>query len=279
MDARTTPSRRAGCLRAFTLVELLVVVSVVALLISILLPSLRRARDVAKFVACGSNLRQIGTAIQLYASENGGLIPRGPAPGAPPDFEADDLATNQLWIGTGDPGPPSQHPREANGLGRLIDRTAIEPRLYYCPADDNFNLAEELPKIGTDASAYGSYMYRQLDRLPDAAGEGRLDRLGFNVVDDIRVRVEALAFDTNSLGPEAWGYRHTNHRASAANILFRDNSVSRHRNSDDALAIPESAFANPMEIPSAIDQLLTNADFAFLGTPADAPRLTTSPGS
>jgi prepilin-type processing-associated H-X9-DG protein/prepilin-type N-terminal cleavage/methylation domain-containing protein len=61
--------------RAFTLVELLVVIGVIALLIAILLPSLSRARDSAKGVACLSNLRQMATAAQAYANEFGGSYP------------------------------------------------------------------------------------------------------------------------------------------------------------------------------------------------------------
>ncbi len=82
MGAKFTPaseslkSRRGQ--RAFTLVELLVVIGIISVLISVLLPALAASRRAARTIQCAANLRTILQAMTMYVSENRGFIPGSP---------------------------------------------------------------------------------------------------------------------------------------------------------------------------------------------------------
>src|SRR5438477_3885203 len=72
-------------IRAFTLIEILVVIGIIAILLGILLPAVEKARHKGYIDACASNLRQLGAAITIYSNENHGHYPRTLyTPGATP---------------------------------------------------------------------------------------------------------------------------------------------------------------------------------------------------
>src|SRR5688572_25960380 len=73
--ARGMEVRMPSRSRSFTVLDLLVVIGIIAVLLSILLPTLARVRAVAVSAQCLSNLRQIGQAAHMYANENKGQLP------------------------------------------------------------------------------------------------------------------------------------------------------------------------------------------------------------
>jgi len=113
---------------AFTIVELLVVIGIITVLMAILLPVLKNAREQARRAVCASNMRQIGIAALTYANDHKGILPIPigvPPPSKPLPFEA--IGVDAIGILSWDRGV----------LWPYISRdVAVRQRIFLCPSDD-----------------------------------------------------------------------------------------------------------------------------------------------
>ncbi len=122
---RTRPPHGA---RGFTLIELLVVISILALLISILLPSLQKAREQAKAVACATNTHHVANAVATYLADNKGTFP--PSYVYPHDRQGNWSPTRQNEV--------ADHPYGyVHWSHFLYDDGQVDPKAFQCPTMEN----------------------------------------------------------------------------------------------------------------------------------------------
>jgi prepilin-type N-terminal cleavage/methylation domain-containing protein len=177
-------SRRSG----FTLVELLVVIGIICVLIAMLLPALGSAREAAKRTACLNNLRQIYTALNVYAMDNRGQVPLGFRT-ASKQFNSMVFSTTggNFWV----------------LFGVLTQNDTIhDPRILFCPSENNakfmFNTPENpWPDAGATPTSniQAGYAARPEQQLPDDLANPPVSLLPFKMPKLSRFSNKAILSD------------------------------------------------------------------------------------
>lgn len=121
--------------QGFTLIELLVVVAIISLLVAILLPSLQKAKEMARRVACSSNERNMITAMITYATEYEGWLPRPYGWGSYGGVSPYGGYNGSTWYDGHDPARPAV----GFGLYGLVMYGFMDADLAFCPSDSVFN--------------------------------------------------------------------------------------------------------------------------------------------
>ena len=244
-----------GC-KGFSLIELLVAISIIAILIGILLPALSGARSSAHIALCLGQQQQLMVAVQSYSMDHDGRIPYGPDAAAPSPanfYPVTGMVTSLL----------SRPPGDAVGAGLMLDRHLDhKPELVFCPgADDPIDAAHELSLVGTDW-AISNYYYRHGSNT-QAANHGAdhilLENLGKNKNGR---QISTIFIDQNfkALGGAFFKVLQprSNHRETVANAAYSDGHAESLNNDDLTYSIDVGFF--PTKADSEILAVMEKAD-------------------
>lgn len=228
--------------KAFTLIELLVVVAIIALLISILLPSLSRARELSKRTVCMANERGIGQAFYVYAQDDPGVFPAiaqttSTPVGAFQIFNSKDRTTEPAT--TGIPSPTVD-------MWAIVRANNTTPKQFICPSTPDVQDPAQDTTVYYDF--YGvnnlSYAY-QYQHSPNRRIIGTSSEPTFPVLADGNPYLKgsapgALAADRTGPG-RGNSSNHTNREGQ--NILFQDGHVVFEKGPDVGLSGKYDAVA------------------------------------
>lgn len=132
--------------RAFTLVELLVVISIIGLLIALLLPTLQAAREAARQTQCSSNQRQIAIASYAHVADHDGLLPRA-------IYSGDDAVVNgNRWLLR----LMSLYANQGEVIGAGAEYLKTTPSIVECPSDGVSTSVDRIRNNGSGTSYFAN---------------------------------------------------------------------------------------------------------------------------
>jgi len=199
-----SPPARPGA-RAFTLIELLVVVAIIALLVSILIPSLTQAKDMARMVLCQSNLHHIALAYVFYTEDYNSYVP--------PSYSYSENFTWARLISEYAKGTKSD---PAVGSFFSGQPPPQEHTLFHCPSEPLHG--GQVLRDGYDAIVYGNIREDFAPNIMRCGREGSYNIGAWTKIDSLTL-TGGGAMDAYAVEQEYWGTHSETFMLGEANYM------------------------------------------------------------